>query len=118
MPSSGGKAPLMVLAWYAKFSFAEADGRTAAIDAINAAAVAAARCVPAIPLAGALSTSPGAQSPECWSHCRIFTQPNLAMTAISTAENDTLQKMPGTTRSVLRACLQATSEIALNSWQP
>jgi hypothetical protein len=50
----------MVLASYAKFSFAEADGRTAAINAVNTVAIAAARCVPAIPLAGALSSSPGA----------------------------------------------------------
>ena len=58
-PKSDGETPLRVLASYAKFSFAEADGRTAAVEAINAVAIAAAHCVPAIPLAGALSSSPG-----------------------------------------------------------
>ena len=58
-PSRGGHVPPLVLASYAKFSFAEAEGRVAAIQAINAVAVAAAHCMPAVPFAGALSSSPG-----------------------------------------------------------
>ena len=62
--SGNGEVPLMLLASYAKFSFAEAEGRTAAIMAIDAIAVAAAHCMPVVPLAGALSSTPGA--PDCW----------------------------------------------------
>ena len=50
----------MVLASYARFSFAEGEGRTAAVRALDTVALAAAHCMPAIPFAGALSSSPGA----------------------------------------------------------
>lgn len=58
-PENASETPLSTLASYAMFNFAESNGRTAALEAINVMAVVAARSAPGLPLARILKIDSG-----------------------------------------------------------
>lgn len=58
-PENASETPLSTLASYVTFNFAESNGRTAALEAVNVMAVVAARSAPGLPLARILKIDSG-----------------------------------------------------------